>query len=47
MIDIASGNMNQRPAVLDEFDELMSADEDRLICLKLGLSQNIPNIDYT
>ncbi|KAM8899980.1 transcription factor p65 [Spinachia spinachia] len=33
MIDIASGNVNQRPAVLDEFDELMSADEDRLISI--------------
>nr|XP_040035682.1 transcription factor p65 [Gasterosteus aculeatus aculeatus] len=33
MIDITSGNMNQRPAVLDEFDELMSADEDRLISI--------------
>ncbi|KAL6118831.1 rela [Pungitius sinensis] len=33
MIDMASGNMNQRPAMLDEFDELMSADEDRLISI--------------
>lgn len=33
MIDIASNNGNHRPAVLDEFDELMSADEDRLISI--------------
>ncbi|XP_044040863.1 transcription factor p65 isoform X1 [Siniperca chuatsi] len=32
MMDIASNN-NHRPAVLDEFDELMSADEDRLISI--------------
>lgn len=33
MIDMASNNGNHRPAVLDEFDELMSADEDRLISI--------------
>ncbi|XP_070785624.1 transcription factor p65 isoform X2 [Enoplosus armatus] len=33
MIDIAPNNNNHRPAVLDEFDELMSADEDRLISI--------------
>ncbi|XP_037614050.1 transcription factor p65 isoform X2 [Sebastes umbrosus] len=33
MNDIASNNGNYRPAVLDEFDELMSADEDRLISI--------------
>lgn len=34
MIDIApNNNNNHRPAVLDEFDELMSADEDRLISI--------------
>ncbi|XP_032400330.1 transcription factor p65 isoform X4 [Etheostoma spectabile] len=33
LIDIASNNNNHRPAVLDEFDELMSADEDRLISI--------------
>ncbi|XP_054457162.1 transcription factor p65 isoform X2 [Anoplopoma fimbria] len=33
MIDIASSNSNHRPAVLDEFDELMSADEERLISI--------------
>ncbi|KAM6894824.1 transcription factor p65 isoform 2-T2 [Lycodopsis pacificus] len=33
MIDIASSNSNHRPAMLDEFDELMSADEDRLISI--------------
>ncbi|XP_070849025.1 transcription factor p65 [Chaetodon trifascialis] len=32
MIDMAPNN-NHRPAVLDEFDELMSADEDRLISI--------------
>lgn len=32
MIDI-SPNHNHRPAVLDDFDELMSADEDRLISI--------------
>ncbi len=32
MIDIAPSN-NHRPPVLDEFDELMSADEDRLISI--------------
>ncbi|XP_059211174.1 transcription factor p65 isoform X2 [Centropristis striata] len=35
MIDISThnNNNNHRPAVLDEFDELMSADEDRLISI--------------
>uniref|UniRef100_UPI0037E7576C transcription factor p65 isoform X2 n=1 Tax=Semicossyphus pulcher TaxID=241346 RepID=UPI0037E7576C len=33
MIDIAPNNINHRPAVLDECDELMSADEDRLISI--------------
>lgn len=34
MMDIApNNNNNHRPAVLDEFDELMSADEDRLISI--------------
>ncbi len=33
MIDIAPNNNNHRPVVLDEFDELMSADEDRLISI--------------
>ncbi|XP_075943186.1 transcription factor p65 isoform X1 [Anarhichas minor] len=33
MIDIACSNSNHRPAMLDEFDELMSADEDRLISI--------------
>nr|XP_046235824.1 transcription factor p65 isoform X3 [Scatophagus argus]XP_046235825.1 transcription factor p65 isoform X3 [Scatophagus argus]XP_046235826.1 transcription factor p65 isoform X3 [Scatophagus argus] len=32
MMDIAANN-NHRPPVLDEFDELMSADEDRLISI--------------
>lgn len=32
MIDMAANN-NHRPAMLDEFDELMSADEDRLISI--------------
>lgn len=32
MIDISPNN-NHRPAVLDEFDELISADEDRLISI--------------
>ncbi|XP_069015230.1 LOW QUALITY PROTEIN: transcription factor p65 [Embiotoca jacksoni] len=33
MIDIASNTNSHRPAMLDEFDELMSADEDRLISI--------------
>ncbi|KAI3376623.1 hypothetical protein L3Q82_017055 [Scortum barcoo] len=33
MMDIATNNSNHRPPVLDEFDELMSADEDRLISI--------------
>ncbi|XP_031135350.1 transcription factor p65 isoform X3 [Sander lucioperca] len=33
MIDMASNNNRQQPVVLDEFDELMSADEDRLISI--------------
>lgn len=33
MIDIASNNNHHRPAMLDDFDELMSADEDRLISI--------------
>lgn len=33
MIDVASNNNNHRPVMLDEFDELMSADEDRLISI--------------
>lgn len=40
MIDISSNNNNHhRPAVLDEFDELMSADEDRLISIFNSESQ--------
>ncbi|XP_042367986.1 LOW QUALITY PROTEIN: transcription factor p65 [Plectropomus leopardus] len=47
MMDVATNNGNHQPAVLDEFDELMSADEDRLISIlivepKLGLCQDIP-----
>lgn len=38
MIDITSNN-NHRPAVLDELDELMSADEDRLISIFNSESQ--------
>ncbi|XP_047445818.1 transcription factor p65 [Mugil cephalus] len=38
MIDIAPNN-NHRPAMLDEFDELMSADEDRLISILNSGSQ--------
>ncbi|XP_039996173.1 transcription factor p65 isoform X2 [Xiphias gladius] len=38
-IDIASNNHHHRPAVLDEFDELMSADEDRLISIFNNESQ--------
>lgn len=33
MIDMSSNNGNHRSTVLDEFDELMSADEDRLISI--------------
>uniref|UniRef100_A0A3Q1FBW0 V-rel avian reticuloendotheliosis viral oncogene homolog A n=1 Tax=Acanthochromis polyacanthus TaxID=80966 RepID=A0A3Q1FBW0_9TELE len=33
MIGIPPGNNNHQPPVLDEFDELMSADEDRLISI--------------
>nr|XP_020502089.2 transcription factor p65-like [Labrus bergylta] len=33
MIDLPPANNNHRPPVLDEFDELMSADEDRLISI--------------
>ncbi|XP_010793092.1 LOW QUALITY PROTEIN: transcription factor p65 [Notothenia coriiceps] len=45
MIDMSSNNGNHRSTVLDEFDELMSADEDRLISIltveaKLGLCQD-------
>ncbi|XP_068164034.1 LOW QUALITY PROTEIN: transcription factor p65 [Antennarius striatus] len=45
MIDISSNNNNHRPPVLDEYDELMSADEDRLISIltvgaKIGLCQD-------
>lgn len=39
MIDITSNNNNHRPPVLDEFDELMSADEDRLISIFNSESQ--------
>ncbi|XP_062300383.1 transcription factor p65 isoform X1 [Scomber scombrus] len=33
MMDLIPNNNNQRPPMLDEFDELMSADEDRLISI--------------
>lgn len=39
MMDIASNNNNHRPAELDEFDELMSADEDRLMSIFQSESQ--------
>ncbi|XP_035483132.1 transcription factor p65 isoform X2 [Scophthalmus maximus] len=39
MIDIASNNHHHQSAVLDEFDELMSADEDRLISIFNSESQ--------
>lgn len=39
MIDITSNNNNHRAPVLDEFDELMSADEDRLISIFNSESQ--------
>ncbi|XP_026174926.1 transcription factor p65 [Mastacembelus armatus] len=38
MMDVASSN-NHRPVVLDDFDELMSADEDRLISIFNSESQ--------
>ncbi|XP_061565499.1 LOW QUALITY PROTEIN: transcription factor p65 [Cololabis saira] len=47
MIDTAPSNNNNRPGVLDVFDDLMSADEERLISIlimeaMLGLCQDIP-----
>ncbi|XP_035813702.1 transcription factor p65 isoform X1 [Amphiprion ocellaris] len=39
MIGIPPSNNNHQPAVLDEFDELMSADEDRLISILNSGSQ--------